>query len=497
MRAFACVLSAGLLACSSDPTPVAPGSPSVDPDAGVIATDAAPKVPALVRIDIHAPATSLPVTSSVALTATGVLDDGSQLDLTRAATWQTSSSTVARVLAGGSLIAVDAGLVDVVASRAGVESPPLRIEVTDDRDDGELRGAWVTRWGFSSSADIQRIVDDVAGANLNAIFLQVRGTADAYYRSSHEPWARRLTGTLGQDPGWDPLAETVRMAHERGIEVHAWMNTFPAWSGATAPTESQPRHPMLEHPEWLCADQGGTPMPLGGDGYQFFSPGNPAVRTHIASVAEELATDYGIDGLHFDYVRYPGRTYCHDRASRAAFEAAQMLDPDLDYPEFQRAQITALLTDVRRRVRDAGRRTAITVANWGIHQNEWGWAGVSRGFDDYFQSAHEWVRTGVVDALCPMTYWRITSPPGERTDFATLAADHVAAATEGGRYAFMGISTDHDGDELVAQVEAARAAGARGVVFFELGGLRNEGHLQRLVTGPFSEPATPPTMPWR
>src|SRR6185503_13559863 len=101
-----------------------------------------------------------------------------------------------------------------------------------------------------------------------------RGTADAYYTSSREPWAERLSGTLGADPGWDPLAEAIARAHARGIQVHAWINTFPAWSGLTAPAESAIRHPLLAHPEWLCADRDGTPMPPVASEYQFFSPGN-------------------------------------------------------------------------------------------------------------------------------------------------------------------------------------------------------------------------------
>ena len=490
-----------LLTCLAVGCAPDPGAPPVGStptgDAGFSAADAAPHAATLTAIELSAQQTSLAVTASVAVQATGVFTDGRRVDLTTAATWHVSSTTVAEVLAGGVVVGVAAGRARVWASRGAVRSASLDVTVTDDRDEGELRGVWVTRWTFSSAADIQRIVDDVDAAHLNAIFEQVRGTADAYYASSHEPWAKRLTGTLGQDPGWDPLAQMVDLAHAKGIAVHAWLNTFPAWTGDTAPTESDPRHPLLEHPDWLCANDAGEPMPLGGQGYQFFSPGNPAVRAHIALVAEDLATSYAIDGLHFDYVRYPGRSYCHDAASTAAFAAASAADPALTYADFQRAQITTLLGDVRARLNAAGVRTAITVASWGIHKNEWQWSGVSRGFDDYFQAAHQWARSGLVDALCPMTYWRITDPKGGRTDFATLSDDHVAAAAEGGRYAFMGISSDHDADELLDQVAVARQAGARGVVFFELGGLRTDGHLDRLVRGPFAERATLPRMPWR
>src|SRR6185295_18860516 len=102
-------------------------------------------------------------------------------------------------------------------------SDPIRIVVAPHQppQNVELRGVWVTRWTYSSANDLQQIVDEVDGANLNAIFFQVRGTADAYYHSNLEPWATRLSGTLGEDPGWDPLQELLTRAHAKNIQVHA------------------------------------------------------------------------------------------------------------------------------------------------------------------------------------------------------------------------------------------------------------------------------------
>jgi uncharacterized lipoprotein YddW (UPF0748 family) len=305
---------------------------------------------------------------------------------------------------------------------------------------------WVTRWTFSSAADVQQIVDEVAAANFNAIFMQVRGTADAYYASTHEPWAARLSGTLGSDPGWDPLGEMIARAHEQGLQVHAWLNTFPAWTGLTPPAESSPRHPLLEHPEWLCADATGAPMPAVDGDYQFFSPGNPAVRDHIRAVAAEIADRYEIDGLHFDYVRYPGPSYCHDAASEAELLVAQMAEPGLTFADFQRSRVTALLAEVRPQLLTLRPEALLTVAAWPIYQNKWSWNAVSRGYDDLFQDAHRWASEGIVDALCPMTYWRMTEPKGQRTDWATLIDDHAAATRAAGRHLFAAVSAEHDGE---------------------------------------------------
>ena len=54
----------------------------------------------------------------------------------------------------------------------------------------EVRALWVTRYDWTSFGytpspeDIRTIVEKAAYANFNVIFFQVRGVADAYYRSS-------------------------------------------------------------------------------------------------------------------------------------------------------------------------------------------------------------------------------------------------------------------------------------------------------------------------
>ncbi|HHJ06426.1 MAG TPA: hypothetical protein ENK24_02890, partial [Anaerolineae bacterium] len=100
----------------------------------------------------------------------------------------------------------------------------------------ERRAVWVTRYDWTTlgqtpvAGDIDRIVANIAAAGFNAIFFQVRGYGDAYYAPGLEPWASRLTGTawqtLGQDPGWDPLARLIEQAHAAGIEAHAYINVY-------------------------------------------------------------------------------------------------------------------------------------------------------------------------------------------------------------------------------------------------------------------------------
>ena len=166
----------------------------------------------------------------------------------------------------------------------------------------EFRGTWVITWNHidrnkntaQNISHLQQIINDHKTANMNAIIFQVRQSGTAYYNSAYEPWGY-YAGY--QDPGYDPLAKAIELAHEKGMEVHAWFNVFQTSS-------TRPGSPAYEHPEWICRDQNGTAM----SSYRSLSPGLPAVRDYTIKIAMELVNNYDIDGLHLDYVRWNEHT---------------------------------------------------------------------------------------------------------------------------------------------------------------------------------------------
>ncbi|MCK6506540.1 family 10 glycosylhydrolase [Myxococcota bacterium] len=360
---------------------------------------------------------------------------------------------------------------------------------------GELRGVWLTRYEWASTSatgsELTETFGQIADAGFNAVFFQVRANFDAYYDSDLEPWASRLSGTLGQDPGWDPLAVAVEAAHARGLQVHAYLNVAPFWLGSTAPDSVGLPHAWQDHPEWVVADESGTPMAL-NDSYVYASLGNAQVRARTAAVAADVASRYDVDGIHLDYIRYPGSGYSHDAASQAAFAvdtAAGSAYPGLSWGDWQREMVK----DVARQV-SAAVDVPVTAAVWGIHTDEWGWGGVSEGNADYYQDSRAFLSEGLLDANLPMAYWEVTEPEGQALDFRVLTRDHVAHAS--GRHVYMGIGTYDIGyEETVRCIEAAREEGAHGVVLFSWSTVAP--HADALRAGVFAEPALPPAMPWR
>ena len=384
----------------------------------------------------------------------------------------------------------DAGLVAVEAALRIKETPEPKTQASRERVRVEARGVWVTRWDFSSAEDLRRIMAEAKQAGFNQVYLQVRGVADAYYRSSVEPWAAPLTGKLGRDPGWDPLAVGIEAAHAADMELHAWINLCTGWKGKRPPGPSRPTHMLRKHPEWRVADKRGRPTSYSNAHYVFINPALPGVQRHIEAVAADISSFYAIDGLHLDYARYPAHETSHDRLSRKLFAKARKAEPGLDLPAWQRRELTGLVARLRKKVHEVRPRAVVSAAVTGIYRDLWGWNGVTQGFHDFHQDSHAWAEQGAVDALIPMIYWPPTAKPGQRTDFTTLAKHFAPLGAKVGILA--GINVEAGGfDVLRREVEITREQGLDGVVLFAWATLKKRGWLERLKQEIFEGPARP------
>ncbi len=348
----------------------------------------------------------------------------------------------------------------------------------------EGRGLWVTRWSFrptkaEGTADIARIMRNASEANLNIVYFQVRGQGDAYYRSHYEPWAKRLTGTLGKDPGWDPLQTAIDYAHRNGMKLHAWVNVFTMWQGTTRPTSSTPQH-IYFNPGWKVATRywsGGTwhyrDQSLSND-YLWATPGNRAVRDHVTNVVADIVSNYAVDGVHLDRIRYPGPQYSYDKVSNdtysnayAAYGAAHN-GARLSRSTWQRWQVTAAVSSIYHAVKTINPKVQVSAAAWGIYTNRWKWPGVSDGLKNYYQDSQSWPAAGVVDFLAPMTFWDLDHIPR----WATLVSDFVSHSA--GRGVYAGIAAYQyrsNFREIQREIAAGRSLRANGFSFFDYSAL--------------------------
>jgi len=346
-------------------------------------------------------------------------------------------------------------------------------------------------------AHIRHVFEQARKARMNMIIFQVRGNADAFYRSHYEPWGASLTGTLGKDPGWDPLQYAIETAHELGLELHAWVNTFPAWRDKEPPTETTPRHPYLEHPDWIVCDSAAHPM-KGGEGYITFSPGNPAVREHVQNVVMDIVRNYDIDGIHFDYIRYPEgsnvRGYSHDSASVARFNSKEGNPYKLDWESWQREQVNIFVRQVYNAITEAKPWVKVSCSAIGKFSGT-GWT----GYNVVYQDARRWMEEGKMDFVVPMIYYERSHPTHSFTLCVSQWIDHAELSKKQvypglGAYRTEG-PQGWGWDELWEQIQFVRTSGLPGIVFFAASNLERVWDV--LGADEFPYWANIPAMPWK
>lgn len=359
----------------------------------------------------------------------------------------------------------------------------------------DMRGVWVsvvanldypsepTTDSAELRAQADRILDNCASLNMNAVFLQVRPSCDAIYKSELFPYSAYLTGSQGTAPsdGFDPLAYWIDGAHSRGIELHAWINPYRICTDASAVLSDD--NPAVTHPEWVIVYNNA----------KYFDPGIPEVREYVTEGIREIIAGYDIDGIHFDDYFYPGKDF-PDNNSYEKYGGGQSRD------DWRRSNTTALVRSVSEEARENGVRFGISPcgiwANKGSMENGSDTHGASAYFDMYADTLG-WAKDNIIDYIAPQIYWYNGF---EAADYGTLAkwwSDQLRGCKTDlyiglGDYRIDQFGSDpsspwFEGNEIIKQINQNRELDTvKGEIHFRYGSIR--GPLYDKLRSQYSEP---------
>ncbi|QBR75163.1 glycoside hydrolase family 10 protein [Microbacterium sediminis] len=292
---------------------------------------------------------------------------------------------------------------------------------------------WPSRTGLPAEtlqAELRHWLDLAVEMNLNAVFFQVRPTADAFFESPLEPWSKYLTGTQGRHPGFDPLAFAVAEAHARNLELHAWYNPYRV-SMDTNAAALVPEHPARVHPEWVWA--------YGGKLY--FDPGIPAAREHIYAAILHSVANYDLDGVHFDDYFYPypvaGQTIpdAHTFAEHGAGSA--------DIAAWRRDNVDTFVREISQRIKQTKPWVKFGISPFGIWRNKatdprGSETSGSQSYDAQYADTRKWVLEGWLDYINPQIYWQFGLAVA---DYLKLAPWWAEVAAQSGTQLYIGEAT--------------------------------------------------------
>jgi uncharacterized lipoprotein YddW (UPF0748 family) len=354
----------------------------------------------------------------------------------------------------------------------------------------EFRGAWAAviyniDWPSSSGlsaatqqAEMRGILDRMSSLNMNALIFQVRPQCDAVYASSAEPWSPWLSGTMGQSPGYDPLDFTIREAHRRGIEVHAWFNPFRALSNVKSSVSSSHITKVarqLTKPYGTCV---------------WCDPAQPEARTRAMNSILDVLKRYDVDGIHIDDYFYPypqnGERFNDGRSN-----------------ESRRAVVDSFVQNMYSQIKRSKPWARVGISPFGI------WkpgvpssttAGLN-AYEDLGCDARKWLANGWCDYMAPQLYWRISGPQsytallgwwrgqGERPVWPGIASARIKSSEDPSRGA----------SEIVNQIQYSRTIGKNyvGHMLWSVKSImQNRDNLCGSLKTTYAYPALVPPMPW-
>ncbi|WP_025683345.1 family 10 glycosylhydrolase [Paenibacillus maysiensis] len=276
-----------------------------------------------------------------------------------------------------------------------------------------MRGAWISTingdWPSSAARsstekqkqEFTKMLDDLQGMGINAVFVQVRASGDALYPSNLVPWSKYLTNTQGKNPGYDPLKFMISESHKRGMEFHAWFNPFRANSTGTT-SGLAANHVANQHPDWIVKN--GSQL--------YINPGIPAARQHVIDAIMEVVDGYDIDGVHLDDYFYPYSGTFDDNATFKAYNANKISDKG----DWRRDNVNSFVRDLGKSIHASKSKVQFGISPFGVWRNKSQdltgsdtKAGVT-AYDTTFADVRTWINKGWIDYVAPQIYWSIGFP---------------------------------------------------------------------------------------
>lgn len=361
----------------------------------------------------------------------------------------------------------------------------------------EIRGVWLTTvYGLdwpqkpatneagrkAQQQQVCEILDRLQDANFNTVFLQVRLRGDVIYRSTIEPASKTFSGKQGVMPGYDPLAFVLDECHKRGMECHAWFVTFPL--GTDKSVKEQGKLSVVKRNPKLCKLHNGE---------WYLDPGVPGTADYILSLVKEIVNGYDIDGIHFDYIRYPeaAKTF----PDKALYNKSDKKRPLADW---RRENINRMVIRIYDWVKSVKPWVQVSSSPLGKYNRiermpNAGWT----AYESVFQDPKRWMEQGKQDMVVPMMYYL-------HDNFFPFVDNWVSNSNGRlvvpglGAYRMLKGEADWTVNDITDQIDYSRYYGGAGCTFFRCANVLDnaKGLYKELTDNYYKYPAQLPPLTW-
>ena len=277
-----------------------------------------------------------------------------------------------------------------------------------------FRGAWIATvanidWpsaeavgdSAAQKAEMTFLLDSLSSLGLNAIIFQVRPTADALYKSAYEPSSHWLTGKQGGPLTWDPLEWTIGEAHQRGMEVHVWLNPYRVNLAKTDTSMISADHIWRRNPDWFWEY----------NKQWYFDPARPETREWICTIVQDIVSRYDIQAIHMDDYFYPYPAGGKKLPDEASFQKDPRGFDNIH--DWRRDNVNLAIQAISRTIKECKDSVEFGISPFGVWRNasvdstgSKTQSGITN-YDDLYADTRLWIKEGWIDYILPQLYWEI------------------------------------------------------------------------------------------
>ena len=276
-----------------------------------------------------------------------------------------------------------------------------------------VRGLWVVRYALSDKNEVENIITTAKSLNITDLYVQVRALGQTYGQNKIEQ-------------GDTPFGLLIKKARQENIRVHAWLNALYIWGSETQPSDNS--HLFYRSTNSILRAAPDTNIPQyrnlkrqGIEGF-FIDPSDEANLLDIKILISDLVQNYGVDGIHLDYLRYPSYEYSFSPIGRTRFFRNYWFDPitmfeipnntisanpaekyiyfSNTYKTFLRQNLTGLLIQLRQYAHQFKKPVELSVA---VKPNR------DIAKELYFQDWGSWLSNDICDHVVIMNYDTVMS----------------------------------------------------------------------------------------
>ena len=278
----------------------------------------------------------------------------------------------------------------------GNHSLPIETEPTVATD-AFVKGVWINYQEYAQMMSgktqseyqtvVQKALRDLRSVGVNTVFLHLRSHSDSLYPSQLFPWSDCVN--QGEGVSYDPTEYFVDLAHQMGIQVHAWVNPYRILSAGTL-KELLPQNPAYEM-------QHDSNRVVQIDSGVYYNPSSPRIRELVLSGVREILTKYDVDGIQYDDYFYPTT---HESFDQVAYrQYCDETDTPLPLAEWRRCQVNLLISGTYQLAKQYGVVFGVSpCADW------------EKNKESLYADVSAWIQGGYVDYLCPQLYFGFDYP---------------------------------------------------------------------------------------